>query len=81
MLNVLILVTALGLPQGGDGSAAPRSLAAHDSPPAGAIVLARGGRDRVDPFAEIKERRRQEAKEKREKQRGAPEQPSQGQSN
>ena len=81
MLHALVFVAALGLTQGDNAIATPSGLSANDSPRAGATILARGGRERIDPFAEIKERRRQEAKEKREREQHAPKEASQDQAN
>ncbi len=65
MLNALLLVTALGFPQGDVTVAAQQGPSVDRSAPAGAVILVKGGPDRRDPFAELKEKRRQEAERRK----------------
>ena len=77
MLTALVIAAALGLSDAGHGDNLRSNLYAGEVTHGRAVVLARGGRERIDPFAEIKERRRQEAKEKREQDQRAPKEAAQ----
>ena len=81
MLTALVIAAALGLSDTGNDDTLRSNLYAGDMTHGRAVVLARGGRERIDPFAEIKEKRRQEAKEKRDQKQHTPNEASQDRAN
>lgn len=67
MLTTLMLAAALSLHPGSLPKAEAAVAQTETRAKAAPLVLVRGGPDRVDPFAELREKRRQEAERKKKK--------------